>query len=68
VKQLLCEPVELTEVELDAVSGGFTITIEASGGGSTVRSGVSLKFIVKSEPTTTIANVVDQSVHVSLTV
>jgi hypothetical protein len=62
VQHLLCEPVELTEAELDAVSGGFTITIGASGG-STV--GVGLKVIVKSYPTTVIENVVDQSVHVS---
>jgi hypothetical protein len=64
MKQLLCEPVELTEVELDAVSGGLTITIGASGG-STVGSGVGVKFIVKSEPITEIENVVDQSVNVS---
>jgi hypothetical protein len=67
VKQLLCEPVELTEVELNAVSGGLTITIGASGGGSTVTSGVSLKFIIKSEPATAIENLVDQSVDVILT-
>jgi hypothetical protein len=64
VKELLCELVELTEVELDAVSGGFSITIGVgASGGSTV--GVGLKVIVKSYPTTVIENVVDQSVHVS---
>ena len=66
MENLLCEPVELTEVELDAVSGGLTITIGASGGGSTVHSGISFKFIVTNAPTTVIENGVDQSLHVSL--
>jgi hypothetical protein len=65
VKELLCEPVELTEVELDAVCGGFTITIGVgASGGSTV--GVGLKFIVKNEPSTLIENVVDNSFSLSL--
>jgi hypothetical protein len=62
MEQLLCEPIELTELELDAVSGGFTITIGASG--SSV--GVGVKIIVKNEPTTVIENYVDNNVSLSL--
>jgi len=64
VEHLLCEPVELTEVELDEVSGGFSISVGVgASGGSTV--GVGFKFIIKSEPTTVIWNGVDNSVSVS---
>jgi hypothetical protein len=63
MEHLPCEPVELTEIELDAVSGGLTITVGASGG-STV--GVGFKLILKSAPTTLIENEVNDSFNVSL--
>jgi hypothetical protein len=64
MEHLLCEPVELTELELDAVSGGspFTITISASG--STVF--VNERVTITNAPTTGIQNFVDNSIHIGL--
>jgi hypothetical protein len=63
VEHLLCEPVELTEVELDAVSGGLSFSIGISSSGST--DSASITFILKSYPTTVIENAVDNSIHIS---
>ena len=49
---VLCEPVELTEFELDAVAGG--------------RISFSHSFNIESEPVTRITNQVDNSVNVQL--
>lgn len=58
-----CEPVELTELELDAVSGGnpFSITITASG--STVFAYE--KVTITNAPSTAIENIVDNSINIS---
>ena len=52
MEQVLCEPVELTEFELDAVAGG--------------RISFSHSFNIESEPVTRITNYVDNSVNVQL--
>jgi hypothetical protein len=59
----LCEPVELTEFELDAVAGGnpFSINISAF----TSRVFASLSLFIDSHPTNTIVNVIDNSINIS---
>jgi hypothetical protein len=63
VEHLLYEPVELTELELDAVSGGnpFSITISATG--STVYAYE--KVTITNAPSTAIQNIVDNSINIS---
>jgi hypothetical protein len=68
MKHLLSEPVELTEVELDAVAGGNPfaigpITLTAAGAGSSVTA--SFTTILINKPSTLIENVVDNSVTIS---
>jgi hypothetical protein len=66
VEHLLCEPVELTELELDAVAGGnpFSIwaTLSASGGSSITAT---FTTILVSKPDTLIENVVNNSINIS---
>lgn len=76
MEQILCEPVELTEFELGAVAGGlfgsvfgnntnsgsFAGILNANGPGSEV-SVVELIFV--SHPSTSIVNVVNNSISVS---
>lgn len=62
----LCEPVELTELELDAVAGGGPFSISAwlaAQTGSSVTGIFTTVFV--SKPTTAIQNLVDNSVHIS---
>jgi hypothetical protein len=63
MEHVLCEPVELTEFELDAVAGGnpFSITIDADK--SKVRARVSASF--SNESSNTIMNLIDNSVNIS---
>lgn len=63
MEHLLYEPVELTELELDAVSGGnpFSITISATG--STVYAYE--KVTITNAPSTAIQNIVDNSINIS---
>jgi hypothetical protein len=64
MEHLLCEPVELTELELDAVAGGgpFSISIWSFGSGVFVRQTVT----ITSAPTTVIQNAVDNSLHIGM--
>lgn len=64
MEHLLCEPVELTELELDAVSGGgpFSITIGALGSNVFVHERVT----ITNAPYTVIQNGVDNSIHIGL--
>jgi hypothetical protein len=77
MEQILCEPVELTEFELDAVAGGLFGSVfgnntnsgtfnggqlNANGANSTVAI-VELINILDSHPTTSIVNVVDNSIR-----
>jgi hypothetical protein len=66
VEHLLCEPVELTEIELDTVAGGGPFSISAwlaASSGSSVTGIFTTIFV--SKPTTVIENAVDNSVHIS---
>jgi hypothetical protein len=66
MEHLLCEPVELTEIELDVVAGGGPFSISAwlaASGGSSV-TGIFTTILV-SKPTTVIENAVDNSVNIS---
>lgn len=58
-----CEPVELSEFELDAVAGGNPFSINISALGSTVSAFLSL--IIDNHPTTTITTIVDNSIHLN---
>jgi hypothetical protein len=62
----LCEPVELTELELGAVAGGgpFSIGAWLSAASDSSVTGIFTTIFV-SKPTTAIQNVVDNSVHIS---
>jgi hypothetical protein len=62
VEHVLCETVELTELELDAVAGG-AFSINISGFRSTVSA--FLTATIDSHPTTSIVNIVDNSINVS---
>jgi hypothetical protein len=78
MEQILCEPVELTEFELDAVAGGLFGSVfgnntnsgtfnggqlNANGANSTTVAIVELINILDSHPTTSIVNVVDNSIR-----
>ena len=63
MQHVLCEPVELTEFELDAVAGGNPFSINISAFASRVFA--SLSVDINSRPTTTIVNVVDNSINIS---
>jgi hypothetical protein len=58
-----CEPVELTEFELDAVAGGNPFAINISALGSSVSAFLSL--VIDNHPTTTITTIVDNSVRIN---
>jgi hypothetical protein len=64
MEHLPCEPVELTELELDAVSGGspFSISVWSWGSGVFVHQTVT----ITSAPTTVIQNGVDNSLHIGI--
>ena len=66
MEHLLCEPVELTELELDAVTGGgpFSISAWLAASGASSVTGIFTTVFV-SKPSTLIENVVDNSVHIS---
>ncbi len=57
MEHVLSEPVELTEFELDAVSGGRNIDVDISDSFNRVR--------ISSRPDTDIRNLVDNSVNVN---
>jgi hypothetical protein len=63
MEQILCEPVELTEFELDAVAGGNPFSINVRASRSSVRASVSASF--SNESSNTIMNLIDNSVNVS---
>ena len=66
MERLLWEPVELTELELDAVAGGGPFSISAWLAASSDSSVTAiLTTIFVSKPTTVIENMVDNSVHIS---
>jgi hypothetical protein len=63
MEQVLYEPVELTEHELDAVAGGNPFSINLFAFASRVRASVSAD--IENSSTNTITNLIDNSVHVS---
>jgi hypothetical protein len=79
MEQILCEPVELTEFELDAVAGGTlfgslfgnttnngvndVLNANANAAGSEARVSV-VELIFFNRPTTSIVNVVNNSISV----
>jgi hypothetical protein len=58
VEHLLCEPVELTELELDAVSGGNPFSITSAG------SVVSQWLIITNRSTNVIVNYINNSINI----
>ena len=68
MEHLLCEPVELTELELDAVAGGGPFSqsgwFSLSGVSDSSVTGIFTTIFV-SKPSTQIINAVDNSVHIS---
>jgi hypothetical protein len=62
MENVLCEPVELTEFELDAVAGGnpFSINVDAYRSEVEARLSVSIDY----QPYTSIFNYVDNSFNV----
>jgi len=65
MEHALCEPVELTEFELDAVAGGNPFSINISALGSSVSAFLAL--FIDNHPTTTITTIVDNSVRINRT-
>jgi hypothetical protein len=63
MEQVLHEPVELTELELDAVAGGNPFSINVAAVHSTVRARVSASF--SNESSNDITNLIDNSVNIS---
>jgi hypothetical protein len=63
MEHVLCEPVELTEFELDAVAGGNPFSINVEAAFSKVRASVRASF--ENESTNSITNLIDNSVNVS---
>jgi hypothetical protein len=63
VEYVLGEPVELTEFELDVVAGGDPFSINISATGSSVSAFLTVN--IDSAPTTTIVNVVNNSINIS---
>jgi hypothetical protein len=59
VEHLLCEPVELTEFELDAVAGGNPFSITSTG------SVVSQWLIITNRSTNVIVNYINNSINIS---
>jgi hypothetical protein len=63
MENVVCKPFELTECELDTVAGGNPFSINISAFASSVSA--SLSVFIDSHPTTTIVNVVDNSINIS---
>jgi hypothetical protein len=63
MEQVLCQPVELTEFELDSVTGGAPFSINVSAFASSLLA--SLPVVIDNHPTTTILNFVDNSINIS---
>jgi hypothetical protein len=63
MEQVLCEPVELTEFELDAVAGGNPFSINIAAAFSAVSATVTAALANASE--NNLANLVDNSINVS---
>jgi len=63
MEHVLCEPVELTESELDAVAGGNPFSINVEAAFSKVRAKVSASF--SNESSNDITNLIDNSVNIS---
>jgi hypothetical protein len=63
MKHVICEPIELTEFELDSVTGGAPFSVNLSAFASSVFA--SLAVVIDNHPTTTIENVVDNSINIS---
>jgi hypothetical protein len=63
MEQDLCEPVELTELELDAVAGGNPFSINVTAVFSSVSARVHASF--ENESRNSITNLIDNSVNVS---
>jgi len=63
MEHVLCEPVELTEFELDAVAGGNPFSINVEAAFSKVRAKVSASF--SNESSNDITNLIDNSVNIS---
>jgi hypothetical protein len=63
MNEILCEPIELTEFELDAVAGGnpFSITISASF--STISATVN--SVLENNSANAQENSIDNSIHVT---
>jgi hypothetical protein len=62
MEHVLCEPVELTEFELDAVAGGNPFSINVEAYYSEVEA--SLRASIDVQPSTRITNYVDNSFNV----
>jgi hypothetical protein len=86
MEQVLCEPVELTEFELDQVAGGNPFGVTNNGASSSAFGGASFAigavlgdnstasglfvgqlniFDINNHPTTSIVNLVDNSINIS---
>jgi hypothetical protein len=63
MEHVLCEPVELTEFELDAVAGGNPFSINIAAAFSDVDARVNAALVNGS--TNNLANLVDNSINVS---
>jgi hypothetical protein len=67
MKHLLCEPVELTEAELDAVAGGnpfeIVATLTAAGIASSVHATITSSFA--NAPASAVTSTVDNAVDIS---
>jgi hypothetical protein len=63
MEKVLCEPVELTEFELDAVAGGNPFSINIAAAFSAVSATVNAALANASE--NNLANLVDNSINVS---
>jgi hypothetical protein len=62
MEQVLCEPVELTEFELDAVAGGNPFSINISAFFSDVDARI--RADVQNEPTTLVSVAVNNSLNI----
>jgi hypothetical protein len=62
MEQVLCEPVELTEFELDAVAGGNPFSIDISAAFSDVDARIRADLDIA--PTTLVSNTVNNSVNI----
>ena len=63
MNNLPCEPVELTELELEAVAGGNPLSITITASGSTVYAYE--KVTITNAPTNVIENYIDNSINIS---